>query len=205
MSETTGILNWALLLFGLVGGIISIKQLADWLHEYRENRIDTFQSIERNAVKLIEKIQADGFNPQLVLGIGRSGALLGGWIAGNLGSIPIQVIDRAFKEEEGTTVEYPYATEIFAMLRRKYGEGTRVLVVEGASTTGSSLITFSKIRKQEVPDWNCRYAVLYEVESTRFPCQYVALHINRAPKRYPWHKTVHYASHLRSSKKLALL
>jgi len=194
-----------LLIFGLIGGIISVKQLIDWWREYQEKRIDSFESIERNAIKLIEKVQADGFTPQLVIGIGRSGAFLGGWIAGNLGSIPIQVIDRSFKKEEGTTVEYLNCDQILAMLRIQFGKTARVLVVEGASTTGSSLAAFSKIRKKEVPDWDCRYAVLYEVESTKFACQYVALRISKTPERYPWHKTVHYAKYLKSGEKIMLL
>jgi class 3 adenylate cyclase len=58
----------------------------------------TWQDIMFGLKQLVQKINNDGYVPKRVIGIGRSGAILGGIIAGNLpseeGHIPVDVCER---------------------------------------------------------------------------------------------------------------
>ncbi len=201
------ILEYVLLVFALLGGVLSVRQLWQWYSEYQESRIDSFLSIERHGVRLIEKIRSDGFDPDMVVGIGRSGAFLGGWLAGNLGSIPITVIDRRFDLNQAGVLNFPTAETDFRNIcdSLKHMQDPGVLIVEGATTSGSTLREFQRLQILYAPQLNCRYAVLYEVETSKFDVQYVAKRITQAPSRYPWHKTVDWQKHIRRQSTVKLL
>lgn len=189
--------------FGALSNILQISGvfyfIRDTIHfieELKEKRIDSFSSVEKKGMILIEEIVEAGFNPDLVVGIGRSGAFLGGWLAGNLGSLPIQVLDRTFGDTEERNILYPNAAAMLETIRNIQGSNLNVLIVEGGSTTGATLENFSALQKQYCPNWNCRYSVLYEVKAATFKSDFVAKRIRKAPRRYPWHKTINYRKYL---------
>ena len=185
----------------LVGGIVSIIQLRLWLRNWQDNRIDRFASVERHGLKLLEAIETDGFQPDLVLGIGRGGAFLGGWLAGNLGSVAIEVIDRTHQEHATEPVIFPHLAEKLGLMIKIYGEYPRVLVVEAAATRGNTFISFEKARLQFAPEWKCRYAVLYEVDTNIARIDFSGRKLARTPPRYPWHKKIGYRRYLRRSER----
>jgi hypoxanthine phosphoribosyltransferase len=186
--------------FGVLGAIVSIYQAKIWVAEWRDRKIDSFSSIERHGVQLLHKISTSGFRPDFVLGLGRSGAFLGGWIAGNLGSIPIEVIDRIHKNDVDDPMDFPYVVEKFELLRRAYGDRAKVLVVEGATVRGATSRTFFKYKHHYASDWNCRFCVLYRVETSDFPVDFVAKMLKAAPRRFPWHRTGDYQDFIRPSR-----
>lgn len=191
------VFDLVLAVLAILGGVATVVQIRLWIIDWHAARIDNFSAIEKHGLRLLECVNRSEFVPDLILGIGRSGAFLGGWLAGNLGSIPIEVIDRVHKANSADPMDFPNFAEKIALLRAIHGDKARVLVVEGATTRGATLQNFERLRLAHVPDWMCRYAVLYQVDTAAFPAQFVGKSLGRAPLRYPWHKTPEYRHHIR--------
>ncbi|MGN6516387.1 MAG: hypothetical protein ACTHLR_11180 [Rhizomicrobium sp.] len=191
--------------FGIVGGIASINQLRIWFVEWQEKRIDSFASIERHGIQLLKQIKESGFTPDFVLGLGRSGAFLAGWLAGNLGSLRIEVIDRIHKDDPSDPMEFPNAKEQLALLKKIHGEAARVLVVEGAATRGGTFYHFEKIRREYVPHWQCKCCALYRVDTANVRLEFFAQSLKAAPLKYPWHKTHEWRDFIRMPRSASLL
>ncbi len=190
-----------LIILGIIGGVVSLIQLALWAFSWRENRIDKFDRIERHGVKLLDQIKESDFKPDFVLGLGRSGALMGGWLAGNLGSVAIEVIDRVHQDQLSKTMTFPHIEEKLRLLKAIYGDSACVLVVEGAVTRGGTFQQFEILRKSLAPEWKCEYCALYEVDTSAFTSTFVGRYLKKAPTRYPWHTRADYKKYLRLARK----
>ena len=191
------LLDGLVYVLALLGGVMSGWELFRRFNEWREHRIDTFASIEKNALKLLDQVDADEFNPTVVIGIGRSGAFLGGWLAGNLGSLPISVFERRFKADKGGPPDFADFERNVETLDELFTDKKTALVVQGASTSGSTLREFEQKRQQFMPDWEVKYCVLYNVDTAAFPVDYVAKVLKVAPKKFPWHKRAAYKKYMR--------
>ena len=198
------VLNAVLAFLAVLGGIASTLQLRIWLRQWQESRIDQFASIERHGIRLLQRIKASGFRPDFVLGLGRSGAFVGGWLAGNLGSVPIEVIDRFHRGQSTEPMEFPHLHERLALLRKIHGDNAKVLVVEGATTRGGTFHHFQLLRQPIVPLWDCKFSVLYEVDTVDFHTDFVAKVLPKAPARYPWHKTAEYRDFIRKTQDITI-
>lgn len=180
-----------------MGGVVATVQLRLWIRNWTDGRVDTFAAIERHGLELLRRIEAAGFHPDFVLGIGRSGAFLAGWLAGNLGSVAIEVVDRMHQTDPTEPVEFPDIAERMRLLTKLYGQHAKVLIVEGAATRGNTFMSFEKVRRGHAGSWECRYAVLYEVETNIARIDFAARRLKSTPLRYPWHTTARYRSFLR--------
>jgi|SRR5580658_3811419 hypoxanthine phosphoribosyltransferase len=183
---------------GVVGGLAAIFQFAIWTGQWLDSRLYGFSAVERHGVTLLDKIRQSSFKPDFVLGIGRSGAFLGGWLAGNLGSWPIEAIERFHSDDAMHPIDYPGGEGKIAYLKSVFGEDAKVLIVEGATTTGNTLRQCAILIQTCAPKWDCRYCVLYEVEVNKFPVNYVGRRLKKPPFRYPWHKTSAWKMFIRS-------
>lgn len=183
IGETLG------LVFGVLGGIAAIAQIVIWIRNYFDDRVEPFSSIERNGVRLLDQITASGFRPDFVLCLGRSGALVGGWLAGNLGVEHIGLIDRIVQDDATKPMEFPAARELLEAWKKLYGEGAKILVVQGAATRGQTYINFRKLQQELVGQWNCKFCAMYKIETADAKLDYCARTLKHAPKKYPWKHT----------------
>lgn len=185
-----------LIALAIIGGAVSIWQAYIWIKHWQENRIDNFASIERHGVRLLDQIVGSGFQPQVVIGIGRGGGFLGGWLAGNLGSVAFEVVERAHTGDAVNPVAFPHAEAKMAYLRQSYGDTVKALIVEAATTRGTTLREFERLRTQHLPGWSCDYAVLFTNRAVDFPIAFSAKTLERTPDRYPWHHSAAYRHHV---------
>lgn len=86
------------------------------------------------------------------------------------------------------------------LLMEIYGNSAKILIVEGATTWGGTFHDFEILRKKYAPDWICKFAVLYEVDTCKFPISFHGRILDRAPIRYPWHKTAKYKTAIRTKR-----
>jgi hypoxanthine phosphoribosyltransferase len=198
MTWVDGI-SWAL---AVLGGVVAVNQCRIWWDDWHKSRIDRFSAIERHGLEVMNRIKRAGYVPDVVLGLGRSGAFLGGWLAGNLGSLRIEVIDRVHKEGNVQLMDFPQMRERLEFLKEAYGPKANVLVVEGATTRGTTFYQFEQVRASVVPDWNCKFCVLYEVDTNMFEIDFVGKRLKSAPLRYPWHATEEYRKFIRRTRSL---
>ena len=90
--------------------------------------------IEYRSKKLVKQIRERGYSPDIIVGLGRSGAVLGGILAGNLGVKPITVIDRMYEWENDKSREViPVSLINLNMLT-----GMKILLVDAAPHTGAT-------------------------------------------------------------------
>lgn len=173
---------WGIL--GFIGSIASIYTAAvlilDKLGSY------SWWSIYIRSRRLIKKIKMSGFSPDLVVGIGRSGAILGGILAGNLGVIPIAVIDRKYMwNKRKTRRVIP-----LVFVKEEDIRGKKILLVDAAPHTGETC----KFLKDEIVKYSpveVRTASLFK---TKYTLQVPDFYISEVKKvkRMPWRFTEDY-------------
>ena len=161
---------------------------------YHWKRRITWDDALRVADRLLAQIEADSWKPDLVVGIGRSGGIWGGWLAGNLGTLPFAIVD--VKYEEGKSPEFPAGEDVLGALLQTYGSGTNVLVVEGATTTGDTFQEFSRKFGSKLERWKMRTGVLYRNPVSKFEVDYVGherlSHWPLDDRPFPWNKRACY-------------
>lgn len=143
-------------IFAAIGFAASVfKAYKAWRSIHRLTWNDT----DKQTKKLIKKIVADNYHPDIIVTIGRGGAIIGSILSGNLPSpndkksrnIPILGVDRLYKWEDGHRVEIENNLVKFSPLK-----GQKVLLVAGDLITGGTMHFFSKkIENVGVADLKC--------------------------------------------------
>lgn len=163
----------------------------------------TWDDALRTAQELLTQIQGSDWQPEIVLGIGRSGGIWGGWLAGNLGSLPFAVVDvRYSKDKKDKTVKVgfplPLDSEILLALLKPYPGKRRLLVVEGASSTGTTLIEFMEKFSKELEGYDVKFCVLYQNPTSKAQIDFVGVsNLEPWPAKFPWHYTDLYRPYIR--------
>jgi hypoxanthine phosphoribosyltransferase len=181
-------------ILAIIGSIASILSLIYSLQLYLWRRQLTWNDSLRSAADLLADIQGSGWDADVVVGLGRSGGIWAGWLAGNLGSKPFAVVDDKYTPE----VEFPGGAVVLENLRNTYPAMRRMLVVEGASSTGDTFRTFQGHFAEALKDMEVRFAVLYKSPLSKARIDYVGEDGPEPwPARFPWHGTALYRPYLR--------
>jgi hypoxanthine phosphoribosyltransferase len=142
----------------------------------------TWDDVVRGTERLQLLMEREGYAPQVVLGLGRSGGIMGGLLASFLGSIPLRVLD----------LTYSHATNAlnveFARPNLDFPEGAkRVLVIEGATTGGTTPRAAAAFLQQHFPEVEFRFAFLIQSVQSAFRGDYFA-YLEYGPlTSLPWH------------------
>jgi uncharacterized protein len=102
--------------------------------QMRSRRSFGWKHMEKLVLKLIAEIHSCDYTPDLVLGVGRGGAILAGMLAGNLDHVPLAVVDTILDHSTGTTSAKIRFPEACPPLRDK-----SVLIVVGELYSGEDL------------------------------------------------------------------
>lgn len=131
---------------------------------------------------LVRKMAEDHYEPDAVLGLGRSGGIVGGLIASLLGSIPLGLLDLKYSEGKH---------ELQVHFRKEHinipADAKRVLVVEGATTGGITPSKAKRLLEDLFPDIEFRFAFLIRLETSQFRGDYVAYVQSKPIESLPWH------------------
>ncbi|KAA6334041.1 hypothetical protein EZS27_017604 [termite gut metagenome] len=99
----------------------------------------TWKQSVKGAKYVANKVKEEKFEPTLIIGIGRGGAIFGSLISVNLGNMPIIVMDRRYKwPEVGRTVDIIFDFKVPKELLK------RVLLVAGEVNIGGTITEFHK-------------------------------------------------------------
>jgi len=137
-------------------------------------------SIESRSKYLIRKIKEEDYKPDMIIGLGRSGAILGGILSGNLGIIPITVVDRLYSwnQRNARTIE------VLNFLQSEIISDKRILLVDAAPHTAET----AKVIEESLLGMNpteVRVASLYRTRNMlRIPDYYVKY--EKQAKKMPW-------------------
>lgn len=147
----------------------------------------TWQDALETANDLLEKIKKE-FQPNIVIGIGRSGGIWGGWFAGNFGSLPFVVIDDKYTRNDEVQVDFPAGFGIIRSFLEFYPYAEKILVVMGAATRGETIRKFKEQFKDFLGERTVRYVFLYKNSTANVPTHhYYGEELQAWPKKFPWH------------------
>jgi uncharacterized protein len=122
------------LLLGILGAVASAVSIYLFAEEIRSRRRFGWKQVATLVREMLAEMQAQSYKPDLVLGVGRGGSILAGMLAGNLGHLPLAVLDTVLDHPNGisqVTFRFP---DCCPALRDK-----KVLVVVGELYSGEDL------------------------------------------------------------------
>jgi len=138
METFKDIIEWAGYLLAFIGFLATV---------YKTNQVllslKTFSwgDVDKNSKVIIKKIACDNYMPDVIVGIGRGGSILGAIISGNLPipnrkarNIPILGVDRLYEWQNGARIETENKMIDFSPL-----EGQKILLVAGDVLTGGTM------------------------------------------------------------------
>ncbi len=159
----------------------------------------TWRDALKRARKVLEDIKQSNWEPTLVIGIGRSGGIWGGWLAGNLGSKPFLVVDVYYNQtEKGREVHYRGGKQVLSALEEFKKLGRNILLVEGAASTGETFTCFLEEFSDQLGSWKIKKAVLYKNPVAAIDIEFVGRSLERWPKKLPWHEQSVWRRYLRN-------
>ncbi len=79
-----------LYLFSAIGLISSLITIINWIIARRKY---TWEHFDATIKKLVDEMTKDHFQPSIIIGIGRGGAIVGGLVSEHLGAVPLFVFD----------------------------------------------------------------------------------------------------------------
>ena len=139
MDTMKDILEWAGYILAAIGfGVTIYKTVEVWLNLKRFS----WSEVDKYSKVLIKKMSKDFFVPDVIVGIGRGGAIVGSILSGNIvvptcnkeRNIPILGVDRLYEWQHGTRVEIDNKMVDFSPLAEK-----KVLLVAGDVLTGGTM------------------------------------------------------------------
>ncbi|MBU0690928.1 hypothetical protein KKC97_09905 [bacterium] len=180
-------------------GVFYLARIAWW------KRRLTWSDSLRTAKSLLTRIEAgkDTWDPEVVIGIGRSGGIWGGWIAGNLNTLPFGVVDVKYTkvDEKIKKIEFPGGSDVLDAMLEAHSEKKKMLIIEGATTNGSTFKEFKSKFDEKLKQKNVDYklAVLYKnPASIETKIDFCGLEGPEPwPRKFPWHFTDRYRPYLR--------
>ena len=148
------IVTWLGYLFALIGFAATIyKSVEVWLNL----KVLSWNDVDKYSRKVINEVRASGFKPDVIVTIGRGGAVFGAVLSGNTSAhkekhkqcnIPLLGADRMYKWEDNCRWEIPNDMISFAALA-----GKKVLLVAGDVLSGGTMkFHFNQLKEAGIED-----------------------------------------------------
>ena len=174
-------LETVVVVISVITALVSIPAGAYYLWDRSKVNVPrtvSWRMIERSVRRVIRELNADHFHPDLILAIGRSGAIYGGLLAGNLGNLPMAILDRHLVWDRAAR-EYvaDHSSEI-----RLSDDCRTVLVVVGEVYSGQSLSVSLERIAPILKGRDVRTASLVRSRSSNVRLDYVGYEVDRAVK-----------------------
>jgi hypoxanthine phosphoribosyltransferase len=118
----------------VLSAVASTSTVYLFAEEMRSRRRFGWKQVTKLVREMLVDMRTRGYTPDLVLGVGRGGSILAGILAGNLGHLPLAVLDTVLEHPQGVShVEFRFP-DCCPTLRDK-----NVLIVVGELYSGEDL------------------------------------------------------------------
>ncbi len=141
-----------------------------------------WEDVHRGLGHIQDEMERTKFHPDLVLGLGRSGGVVGGILASSLGSIPIRLWDLKYTKDKNV-VDVAFSEDIPQFPAKT----KRVLVIEGATTSGQTPKKAKEFLVKKFPKIEFKFVVLIQSVTSIFHADYYAYEELGALEPLPWH------------------
>ena len=171
--------GYAFALVGFAGTVY--KAYSNW----KNMKVISWDESKKYLKILLKRIETDRFVPDYIVGIGRSGAIVGALISGNMqdndkpANVPIIACDRFFRWGENGREEIDDEIIDFSPLK-----GCKVLLVCGDVSTGGT-IKFYRKKIAAVQPAELKTAVMIKVKSATFEPDYFGKELTTG-FQFPW-------------------
>lgn len=129
----------------ILGALASAAGLYLFAEDMRSRRRFGWKQVTALVRRMLNEMQSLSYKPDLVVGIGRGGAILAGMLAGNLGHLPLVVLDTVIDHPNGIRrVEFRFPDCCPPL------KGKRILLVVGELYSGEDLrhaIEFAQLQQ----------------------------------------------------------
>lgn len=171
--------------FMILGMIEYYKKNTIYRESENEDGKVSWKSIEKHVLFLIRKLRERQYMPDLIVGIGRSGGVIASMISGNMGIIPLCVIDRKYWWENGVR-----KMEIISTLNSNFIQGKKILMVMAETFSGETIKMCKKYLSEMKPDEIMTLVIFKGDKSPVTPDFYAELANDKMP--VPWRITPEY-------------
>jgi hypoxanthine phosphoribosyltransferase len=136
----------------------------------------SWTKVTHGATETIRRLRSDNWLPDLVLGIGRSGAIYGGLIAGNMNNLPLAILDRHLVWDRNSR---QYLADHHSRIELPT-ECRKILVVVGEVYSGQSLTASLEKMESALKDRAVRTACLVRSMHSDVKVDYAIYEVDRA-------------------------
>ncbi|MFC0530974.1 phosphoribosyltransferase [Phytohabitans kaempferiae] len=164
----------------VVGIFASIVTILASVNFVRERTGISWKTVDTCTKQTITAIQQSGFHPELVVGVGRGGAILAGMLAGNLGHVPLFVVDTVLDRSDGMSTVHVRFPNLLPDL-----DGKRVLLAVGELYSGEDLRAVLQTIKATSPTAQIKTVSLFTHPATSIKPDFVGRE-TRQPLSAPW-------------------
>jgi hypoxanthine phosphoribosyltransferase len=194
-------------LLAVVGSISSVIFVTQVLKKFLKKTY-SWKDVVRATNYIINELSSKSFKPDLIVCLGRGGSIMGGLVAGNIGTIRICTMDRRMissPEESMNIPDFVIKPNVTAMTTLVPSDKTlQILLITGEVVTGFDIFHAKSLLEKDLSKDNVNYKVL----TASFSC---LIHANffpdfsylRGVKNYkapPWRMTRHYVNDRRVDK-----
>lgn len=145
----------------------------------------TWQDVEKAALHIVRKMQRDGFQPDIIISLARSGLIPAALISYCIGNKQLYTIKADFsKIQSNGKLQDLRSRPVLSQRIKRSLKGLKILVVDEMTVSGETLKLVSNYLKTKKPK-EVRYAVLYKQPWTQFNPHYYGQLIRQWPL-YPW-------------------
>ena len=93
----------------VLSAVASVISVYLFTEEMRSRRRFGWKQVEKLVREMLEEMLTRRYRPDLVIGVGRGGAILGGMLAGNMGHLPLAVLDTVLDRSDSISrVEFRF-------------------------------------------------------------------------------------------------
>lgn len=163
---------------GTIAGVITIRNT---MQNSDTPRRVSWRRVEWIAREIIDAIQKDDFRPDVIVSVGRAGAILSGMLSGNIDGKKVPLIGL----DVGYDWQGPLRSDFIHWAKELDLNGTKVLIAVGEVHTGNTLrMTYEAI--QSYGPSEIKTAAFFRFRTTAFFPDYYGRVIRRNV-RMPWH------------------
>lgn len=155
---------------------------------YKKNKAEikiTWEDVERDTLHIVHLMEKNGFKPDLIISLARSGLIPAAMISYCLGNKQLYVLKVDFsKTQSNGNLQDLRSRPVLSQRVKRSLKGLKILVVDEMVVSGETLKLVSKYLKTKHPR-QVKYAVLYKQPWSQFKPDYFSRKITAWPL-YPW-------------------
>ncbi|GAB7049549.1 phosphoribosyltransferase [Catenuloplanes indicus] len=173
------------LVFTIISSVAAVLTVLLSVRFVRERNRPSWRIVEQTMKESLAEIRRSGFDPDVIVGVGRGGAIVAGMLAGNLGHRPLFVIDTVLEKNDGVSearIRYPDVMPSLA--------GKRILVAVGELYSGEDLKVAVKAVREQSPA-SVKTFSLFSHPATGIKPDFCG-HETKQPLSAPWRMSEEY-------------